>query len=101
LGDDIQFLDNADETIWQQLRRGEILEVEAVVRRAGFEKLFELIAAFEEMLPIIEKIGGDATVDPELGFRTSRHVGSPGCLSVEEFFQGGRDQPRWQKLGGQ
>ncbi len=35
-----------------------------------------------------------------LGFRTSRHVGRPGCLGVEEFFQGGRDQPRWQKLGG-
>ncbi len=36
----------------------------------------------------------------DLGFRTSRHVGRPGCLGVEEFFQGGRDQPRWQKLGG-
>jgi type I restriction enzyme, S subunit len=30
-----------------------------------------------------------------LGFRTSRRVGSSGCLRVEEFFRGGRDQPRW------
>src|SRR5215216_1099526 len=36
-----------------------------------------------------------------LGFRTSCRVGSAGCLRVEEFFQGGHDQPRWQKLGGQ
>jgi type I restriction enzyme, S subunit len=36
-----------------------------------------------------------------LGFRTSGRGGSPGWLRVEEFFQGGGDQPTWLILGGQ
>jgi hypothetical protein len=65
LGDDVQYLDNIDEDIWKQLQRGEIVEVEAIVRPAGFDRLLDLFTTFQEILPVAEAMGADATIDDE------------------------------------
>lgn len=55
-----QFLDNIDHEIWAQLRRGEIVEVEAVIRPTGLSKVAELFETFESLMPIAEAAGVDS-----------------------------------------
>lgn len=73
LGDHVQFLEAIDDQIWDQLRKSEVLEVEAVCYVVGLGKLADAIAAFDSLAPLIESVGGDAmdreTTEAVAGFR--------------------------------
>jgi hypothetical protein len=58
----IQFLENIDDAIWDQLQRREIVEVEAVIRPAGLEKISELFIKFQEILPLIDAMGAEGSI---------------------------------------
>jgi len=61
----IQFLDAFDEEIWTQLRRGELLEVDAIIR---FPKPFMLTQAIEDLSPLMDimiAFGEDSLADPK------------------------------------
>jgi hypothetical protein len=47
----LQFLDAFDEEIWNELRRGELLEVDAIIR---FPKPFMLTQAIEDFSPLLD-----------------------------------------------
>jgi hypothetical protein len=61
----IQYLDNIDERIWGQLQRGDIVEVEAVVRLGGFQKMLELMNTVQELLPLAQSMGSGPSLDSE------------------------------------
>lgn len=63
--DSVQFLDAFDEEIWTQLRRGELLEVDAIIR---FPKPFTLTQAIEDLSPLMDimaTFGEDSLADPK------------------------------------
>lgn len=59
-----QYLDAIDEGIWDQLRRGELLEIEAIVQPAGFDRIVELMGMAQQFMPMMDALGADG-VDPE------------------------------------
>lgn len=61
----IQFLESCDDEIWNQIRRGEILEIEAIIRPAGLEKVAEMFGMFADLLPLAELTGADVDLDEE------------------------------------
>lgn len=64
LGDDLQYLETVDEDGWTALRRGEPLEVEVTLSLVGIGRLADLLGAFEDLLPLMQSLGGEG-VDPE------------------------------------
>jgi hypothetical protein len=74
----VQFLDAIDQDIWDQLRRGEIVEIEGVVRSAGLEKIVDLFKSFSELLPIMEATG---TVDTEINSEMSSAMGALSSIN--------------------
>jgi len=61
----LQFLDAFDEEIWNQLHRGELLEVDAIIR---FPKPFALTQAMDDLSPllgIMAAFGEDSLADPK------------------------------------
>ncbi len=65
--------------------------VVADVTTLNFNVLFEIGFALGLGMPV---------VPVRLGFRTSCGGGGRGCLHLEDFLQGGRDQATWLILGG-
>jgi hypothetical protein len=61
----IQFLDAIDDNIWSQLRRGEIVEIEAVVQPTGLQKVAELFTTLQQLLPFAQAAGVEETLDSE------------------------------------
>jgi hypothetical protein len=55
----VTYLDAADEVVWASLGRGELVELEAVIQPAGFDKLIELMAAAQQLIPLVEAMGGE------------------------------------------
>lgn len=66
-GGSLQFLDHIDEEIWHQIRRGEILEMEATMSPAGLGPVAEMFDIFSRILPIAEAAGAtdSASIDEE------------------------------------
>jgi hypothetical protein len=63
--DGIQFLEGLDDGIWQQLKRGEILEVEADVKIPTLIKLMDVAAGVGPLLDVIQNLGGqEQEMDP-------------------------------------
>lgn len=65
LKDSVQFLDAFDEQIWNQLRRGELLEVDAIIR---IPKSFMLTQAMGDLSPLMDIIAAfdeGAFADPK------------------------------------
>lgn len=80
--DGVQWLDNIDVTIWGQLRRGEIIEIDGVIRPAGISKIAELFSVFSELLPVMEAFTdsesvGDEEMNVVQGIRRLKEFGSP------------------------
>lgn len=63
--DSLQFLDALDEAIWNQINRGEILEIEAEVSVSSLHKLGDLMQSFGEIKKLAELAGEDLQVDAE------------------------------------
>jgi len=60
---DVQWLEALDEQIWEQLRRGEIVEVESVVSAASLTKFATLAEKAAPLMEVMELLG--ETVDTE------------------------------------
>lgn len=77
LGDGIQFLEAFDDEIWQSIRRGEILEIEAEVTVATMHKFVEAAGAVEPMLALGEAFGEAVEIDDETRqmFQAMRSLG--------------------------
>ncbi len=61
----LQFLDAFDEEIWKQLRRGQLLEVDSIIR---FPKPFAMTQAIDGISPFLDimaAFGEDSLLDPE------------------------------------
>jgi hypothetical protein len=63
--DALQFLEALDEQIWSQIRRGEILEIEADIAVSSLQKIGELAGAFGDLQKLAELAGEDLQVDDE------------------------------------
>lgn len=61
----IQFLDAFDAGIWNQLRRGELLEVQASIRLPGSFLLTQTIENISPLLDIMRIAGQDPLADPK------------------------------------
>jgi hypothetical protein len=59
----VQPMQAVDKAIWSQLRRGEILEIEAVTRLSGTATLFRMTEQVTALLPLMDLFGGE--VDSE------------------------------------
>lgn len=57
--DDIRLLDYADDKVWDKLRRGEILEVDASLGAAGVSQYLELFKTLQGFAPLMEMGGED------------------------------------------
>jgi hypothetical protein len=64
---EIQYLENIDDAIWDQIRRGEVVEVEAVIRPVGFGKIGELLQSFEKLVPLAQALGSEDLDEKSLG----------------------------------
>lgn len=59
----LKVVEALDDKRWQQLRRGEIVEVEVVIQIAGFRKLEDLTNQFAKFMGFLETVGSA----PDLG----------------------------------
>ena len=65
-GQGIQQLDAFDEQIWNQLQRGEILEVEATIQVPQSFLITQTGQALSQFMELGEALGKDPTADPQL-----------------------------------
>lgn len=61
----VQFLDAFDEEIWNQLRRGELLEIDATIRFPKPFMLAQAIEGFSPLMSIMAAFGEDSLTDPK------------------------------------
>lgn len=61
----IRIVEDADEQSWNDLRRGEIVEIEAIVEETGLQKVAEAFSLFEQILPMAQAAGVEGGLDPE------------------------------------
>lgn len=61
----LQFLDALDEQIWGQIRRGEILEIEADVLVSSLRKVAELVGSMGDIKKVAELAGEELELDAE------------------------------------
>ena len=59
------YLDAVDEIIWQQVQRGDIVEIEARIQRLGIEKVVSVVEQFLAMSESFQ--GTNMSVTPEIG----------------------------------
>jgi hypothetical protein len=52
----VQYLDGFDDTIWQQIRRGELLELQCTLKIPEFFKVTQLVDAFAPMVDILKAV---------------------------------------------
>jgi hypothetical protein len=72
----IQWLEALDEPIWDQLRRGEIVEVDGVVALSSLNKLLSLLGDFAPLLGVVEALG-----EPGLDAETAEAMQGLGALA--------------------
>ncbi len=63
--EDIQYLDAFDDGIWQQLRRGELLEIQASIRLPESVSLMRALPAFGQVLGAMERLTDSPLDDPQ------------------------------------
>jgi len=63
--DDIQYLDAFDENIWQQLKRGELLEIQAKIRLPEPVIFMQQIQSLQPVIEIMKRFGNDPLEDPK------------------------------------
>jgi hypothetical protein len=61
----LQYLDAFDEGIWSQLKRGELLEVQARIRIPELLQLFQSAESLAPILNIVKALGKSQTIDSE------------------------------------
>jgi hypothetical protein len=54
--DHVQYLDAFDDAIWQQIRRGELLELQCTIRIPEFFKMTQIVDAFAPMIDIFKAV---------------------------------------------
>ncbi len=74
--DHIQYLDAFDDAIWQQIRRGELLELQCTIKIPEFLKLTQIVDAVAPMMDIVK------LVDPSIvGAKAEAAIKAFGGLS--------------------
>ena len=63
---EIQYLEGFDEAIWDQLKRGEALEVQATIRVPDLFKVAEVTEQASDLLDLMVAIGQDPLTDPSV-----------------------------------
>lgn len=63
--EDIQYLDGFDDKIWQQLKRGELLEIQASIRLPEAVSLMQALPAFGQVLGVMERFTETPLDNPE------------------------------------
>jgi hypothetical protein len=73
----IQYLDAFDEEIWNQLKRGELLEVQAAIRLPELLAVTKMVEDLSPLLGVMTALGQDPLDDPEarVAFDGMREVG--------------------------
>lgn len=62
---DVQYLDAFDERIWQQLKRGEFLEIQANIRLPESVSLMSNLRGMQSLVKVMQQVGEDPLKDPE------------------------------------
>ena len=63
--EDIQYLDGFDDEIWQQLKRGELLEIQASIRLPESVSLMQTLPALGQVFGAMERLTETPLNDPE------------------------------------
>lgn len=61
----IRFIEAADEQLWSDLKRGDIVEVESRLSMPSIARILRVAGGLSELLPLIQALGGDDSLDQE------------------------------------
>jgi hypothetical protein len=76
----IQWLEVLDEEIWNQLRRGEVIEVDGIVALSGLNKLLALADQFGPILGAMQTFDAEAAPDDAEAAKMMRELGAFATL---------------------